>query len=536
MNSDPTQYVYQYVDAELEEEKNIEQAELTTLLHFQFVDIPKKSCFARSHYFHKAMLLIEEKLIVEKAKTKTIERLDLAQNFLLKLEMFHRYHRMSIDKEHRLILFCLIARLTYCTSNYNLKEEQEDHEQCKSMLSKHIAVSSSDVYTLWRTVKLTFNSFYCKRYSAVLKRHIYRLYLRCCTMCVSQTRNSDMMNHPLFCDLDKSSQMWHVNKKYMEECDQIFANAFVVFRLYDKCVAPMLSRVKNSNDIEQIDFDPLCKRQLLKWIFDNVKDNFLPPAEEEFQKMIYDLNVNPGETEKFKNEDRLAEPSPYNVIAKYRRPRFDDLLNIFEGETPLNDLVTKYLTQNLQATPDSNDDAISDVQLISMCIPMLNYLFSRIYPGCPRFLETFLIQRDDLCSNESGTVRLLKLIERHKAAELDSKRNAPEFPRFVFVFNEYYILSGSRFYKCKDFLAAYLQWLRLCSFHERLMAVPVEKINLFDQFKLFFPQETEQIDKLAKRHEKKITSIREDLGLPTNYNASSQGRSINMHRNKDLLI
>lgn len=498
---------FDYIDPETNERVNIERAQLETLVDFQFVNIPKESIDGRSRYFHKLMVLIEDRLIPQKTSGEIAQHSRLVKEIYRKVRAYHRTHRASLDEEHKLILFCLMARLYYCLKNYDLEQEEKDFEACKSMLAYQRAISECDVYTLERTKQLTFSNFYCTRYSDVFKRHVKRLFLRSCHMTVFQTKNAKMMNHPLFCTLEKVSGMWHINKQFMEACDQLYAAAFAEFFLYKQCVKPLLGGQQ-----QMVSFDLATKRKLLQWIYDNVKNNFLSISEQEFREMIYTLSLNPGEREKFVKEDSFADPSAYNIIAKFRRPKFDALLKLFGSDTPLTDLVNEYLQRDETAWASGQ----SDIMLTSICIPMLNHAFSCLYPGAPRFQETFLIEKHDLMK-PSGPARLAVLIKEHQRFELNPKQAPSKVPRFVYIMNEYYVLSGTRFYQCKDFLDAYLQWLYLCCSNYTIAGVPALKINLLSQFLLFFPKEDKHIARLKLQHESKKKVIKNDLGMPQSY-------------------
>lgn len=498
---------FDYVDPETNERQSVERASLETVFDFQVVEIPKESVDARSRYFHKLMVLIEEKLIPQKTSGEIAQNAQLVKQIYRKVREYHRMHRASLDEEHKLILFCLMARLFYCLKTYDLEQEQQDFEICKPMLAYQRAISECDVYTLERTKQLTFNNFHCTRYSDVFKRHVKRLFWRSCHMTVFQTTNAKIMNHPLFCTQEKTSGMWHVNKQFMTSCDQLYASTFAEFFLYKKCVKPFLAP-------SVVSFDLSTKRKLLQWIYDSVKANFLSISEQEFREMIYALSLNPGERERFTKEDSFADPSAYNIIAKYRRPKFDALLDLFGSDTPLTDIVTKYLKREDGAWSSTT----SDIMLISMCIPMLNHAFSCIYPGSPLFQDTFLIEKTELMK-PSGPRRLLSLIQEHKRFELDPRKAPQKVPRLVYVMNEYYVLFGSRIYQCKDFLDSYLQWLYLCCSHRAIDGVPAVKINLLAQFVLFFPNERQHIERLRMKHEAKKKVIKSDLGMPQSYEA-----------------
>jgi hypothetical protein len=153
---------------------------------------------------------------------------------------------------------------------------------------------------------------------------------------------------------------------------------------------------------------------------------------------------------------------------------------------------------------------------------MLDFVFSRIYPGCPNFQETFLIDKKELLK-PSGPVRLERLVREHARFENNPRANPEKVPRFVYVMNEYYVLSGSRFYKCHDFLDAYLQWLYLCCSHRVILGVPAVKINLLSQFLLFFPTHNDDIQRLRSRHETKTDQIKNNLGMPQSYQSLSVG-------------
>jgi hypothetical protein len=518
-----------YLDPEAKEEEEMDKAHLDTLFDFQLVEIPVISKCSRSKYFHKLMVLLETTLVPQKISGEISESRHLVKKLYQKIKTYHRIHRSSLEKEHALVLFSLKARLCYCLKEYDTDAEDDELDKYKMYLCNRKLVRDCDMYTLGRTIKMTFNNFHCTRFCKIFKKHVKRLYLRCAQMTVFQTSNSNLMNDPLFCALDKESNLWHVRKEFMEHCDQTFSAASAEFFLYKRCVEKNL--YKEAAQPKLITFDIQLKRKLLQWIYDTLTHNFISPSEEQAQLMIYALSLNPGEKEKFVGEDRFADPSPYNIIQKYRRPKFDALLNLFESDTPLTDLVTQYLKR----TDEEWDTKTSDIALISMCVPMLNFVFSRIYPGGPSFQETFLIEKTELLK-PTGATRLAILVQEHFKFANNPQKEPVKVPRFVYVMNEYYVLSGHHFYQCKDFLDAYLQWLLLCCTHPIIMGVPAIKINLVSQFVEFFPNLTQDIQRLRNRHERKTTNIKSDLGMPPSYNSLSAQVQSGKHMNSNKYL
>lgn len=340
-----------FVDAEEEERSHLDSNLMRTFNDFNQLSISIKHKHLRSKYFHNLNLLIEPLI----KKYNEIGNIDFdekqAYELSKKLKLFSFQRRgetnikYKLDPRHTKVLLMLRSRLDYLLSAYNKSLNQLEMEDLKAeelqdflLPEKERIIGKQSVYSFWRSVNLIYNSFYCLRYTKILERYIQRLWNRCgFFMCVRSTSGM-ILNDPLFCVVDSKRIYHNINFDFIENCDWYFHQVQMMFEMYNELVHYNLK-----NPDEDIIYPISKRRDLLNWMFKEVSGSFLQATEQMMQTWIFDVYLNPGEKERFKSEERHSDPTPFNIITKYRRGKFDELSDIFELKTPLETIVKRYL-------------------------------------------------------------------------------------------------------------------------------------------------------------------------------------------------
>lgn len=472
-----------YIDTEKKELLKFESNELRTISDFVALrEIPTQSelNYLRSEYFHKAMILLESFLSNKDKIMNIIKAKELSSMW----KWYYTWKRNETkDIEHRLIFFALRSRLDFLINIKNninendintVANELEINDKKQDELKHFLKVGSietliidSTVSSFWRMFNLITNKFYCLRYNSIFERHYERLYL-CYGRLISLRLRKDpkrIFADPIYCTYDKVSGYRFTNKYFMETCEPIFNDIQRTFEIYKIMLNGTvhlnhdlgLSTNNNNNSASEIQYPVEKRKQFLSWLFEQIQGNFLEPSENEVQRYIYKLHLNPGEEERFRLEDRHSDPTPYNMISKYRRQHFDELADIFEKEQPLHDLVQRYMdifnsllpvvvptvtvivpedkmeleeegdkptnnifdnlygekSQHSQIFPEdipatattatTTPEEIkfqwkSEIDLIAMCLPMLTFAYAKNYPGALDFVETFVITQERIQS------------------------------------------------------------------------------------------------------------------------------------------
>ena len=510
----------------------------------------------RSEYIHKANVLIEEHANKNKLDC-TVENLTKISNHWRKYSI---WNRKNLDKEHKTALFCIRTRIDFILSKiqdpkdipeYAMEKEDLQNDTLREYLKSKDSISQYTVYTFIRSIRLLLEKFYELRYSPILKRHLKRLYLRCGRFMMFRSQSNKIFNDPIYCMLDQQTGFYSIKKYFIEKHDCIFHEIELKFEIFENLIGNDLS--VNTNDLQ---YSFTQRKTLLNWLFDQVKGPFLDPTERYIQKFLFSLHVNPGELELFIQEDKHSEPTPYNLMAKFRRSHFDDLADVFESTTPLNDIIQKYLTifdkienknkqdkmeieiqQNKTSLNIDENQSIniydmfngdysnhsilpeleikthnkmqhkSDIDLIAISIPMISYAFDKNYMGSEHFYDKMIILEDSMYEEE----------EFQKVVQMKTKQKPGDLPIFIQMFNEFFLLYQGVFFRAAEFLSLYLEWVRLCSEDVKINAKPYGSVNLLEQYKLFFPERIESYQKLETNHNQMKIEFEDKFGLPTVY-------------------
>ncbi len=406
--------------------------------------------------------------------------------------------RNSMPRKHKMLLWVIRSRIDLIKHSYSL-HKSKDYGNIESLayfekLGLLISAKIVQDYTLkelWRSIRLLMEKFNVLKYHDSIRYYVDCLYLCCGKFFILTKTSKRIFDYSLFCEINQETGKYQINDEFIEETERVFYH-FHMKLWATECFSwksvPKLC-LKNNH---------LKLQTLHTWFGGKIKQPFLEFIERDLRKEIFKWHLLIGENERFIKEEKFGDPTPYNIIAKWRPEHIDYCLEKLNGKEVVSSIV-----QNLIERGEEKVSEIVDLDLDKLCIIIINYLFDSIFTvNNQRFEERFIIEANDIVTKKFF--------------------NIDDFPLIVCIFNEYSVYYKDTLHGRSDFVNCFIEWVRIVAEDSKWKStLPQEPadINLFFLYEMLFPEKTLIISKIS-------TAIRQltfqqdesDIILPDHYN------------------
>lgn len=561
-----TSITYQYIDPDKEESDDFRLNHYENIKNFIDNRFPRQKHLI-SVYLHYAMIMVEE--------LGRKEELDFDKNSWSKLskkwkDIFFSM-RNDLTKEQRLAFFIIRARfdsLKELIKNKLFESEKDDYklEELKNLLVDTHSLKEATVSLFWIKFILLEENFFKLRYSKALHRFFKRFYIVFGNFIWKRSTDEELFNNPLYCNPGKDG-FNNVNNYFIESCEYKMSGMQMMLDSFKKIVYPRLLvnevNCHSPTDSRYICYKKSQKQTIFYWIFELIKKNFLEASEKNFQELMYKTRINPGDLDRFVDENKYHESMPFNILAMYKKTLFDQIADLFDKKEALLFVFEEYM-ESFRKTPNenkddpkkqqnqkdtkkdksrdifdsflfNNDDDDSnltsqqkynvDVTLFCLTLSMLNYGYQQLYMIKDSFQMSFFI--------DDGYISQLYKIQETKKV-LETINLSKKIPLFYYHFNDVYIFYKERFIQFQDFLSCYIHWVRLCCEDKEILGIPYEGVDLIKQYALLFPENTEWIKQVSQARKTK-NKHQQTLSLPSFYQQNDNDDMAIVENEHDVL-
>ena len=468
----------------------------------------------RATYLHYIMLTIEEILIKNSYQffpSCTIEsfKVDLNEIKLIheKLSKYIIAKRRNLSYKHRTIIWAIRLRLNLILYLCNLTANAEPSYGFPldlkylidmNLISYDKPISAYSLSELWRALTILISKINNLIFHETLKYYIDCLEL-CCgkfLFLIGREENVNLFKHHLFTKMMKNGTIC-VNEDFIIETERIFYG--LKGRLY------IYSQFRQLNNVQIVPHSDDKKKIMYKWLSDFCKQTaFLEFIEKSLKQEIYEWDLYIGERERYMEEVKFADPTAYNIIAKWRPDQIDIYVELLNKKGSVVSILKRMVPSILDKK--TNQEKYVDITCDGLCTIIIDYVFDAILsPNGGRFSNRFIRTRDQFITEGS---------------EFPIHSLSTDFPWIVQMFNEYGIYYQQKFIYCSDFATCFIEWVRVAceetGFYSMLPKEPKSNNLLFIYEKLF-PENVNHIQFIKKKLD--LISSAEYFGirLPSNY-------------------
>ena len=451
----------------------------------------------RAVYFHELNVLLENQLASTEDLTK--EQMKSIKTASSKLYKYCMQRRNKLNKEHRLLLWVVRARLFYLSYPYKQGEKYKQFDFDPDYLMKvglsirsdHPAKYSLKDYL--RILDLLRSKFNELKYNESLCPYTNTL-IHCAGNFMSNTsRQKKFFDHPSYCSSFLNGR-FGINQKFIVETEVLFFNLQKRFFIYD-LLSPKkeICHAQNSEALLKLrqHLENIAQPPALQFIREDVAEQYYEWFLKIADRDNYVLLGNPKDSPASQimttmNEDdaqKCSEALDRNDLIKSILPRIQKPGSMSDDDDD----------EEWNDDAKSNSQYFVDFELQGICISVLNQFFYKILKIKKKFSDLCWISTKDL-----ENINFINIKDPFPFL-MDFVNIKEPFPLLVQHFNESSICYKDQTIEYQDFPTCFLEWVRLVCEDPKIQGfLPNKEANLVYLYEIFFEKEKETIARLKK--------------------------------------